>query len=252
MASLFSGSRSASRSLPDSHWFWPCWGSWGPMALLQLSETKDHFTEYGETSSDAARVLTIGMNFAELRRSVLLYIRDGEAASAEYAEKKLGLMLADLGRVLEVTEDPPSRARLERMIQIAKEYEIGLNKVEQARIKRESLLTQKLRPTSSKLANNLSTLMSRAMTDGELELAGLAGGAQEQFMYAELSAIGFLAAPDPALVESEIVLGRSSLRPSGFPHGSKISDARAWSRSRCNSPRSIFKTSPSWPPRRWI
>jgi methyl-accepting chemotaxis protein len=174
----------------------------GIYGIYELSDTKDRFTEYGETSSNAGRVLTIGMNFAEMRRSVLLYISDGEAASAEYAEKKLGLILADLGRVLEITEDPASRARLERMIQIAKEYGVSLDKVKQARIKREALFTQKLKPTSSKLANNLSTLMSRAMTDGELELAGLAGGAQEQFMYAELSAIGFLAAPDPALVES--------------------------------------------------
>ena len=42
------------------------------------------------TSTDTGRVLTISLNFAELRRAVLLHINDGGAASAEYAEHELG------------------------------------------------------------------------------------------------------------------------------------------------------------------
>ena len=66
----------------------------------------------------------------------------------------------------------------------------------------ESLVAQKLRPAGEKLVSNLSTLIAGATAEGELELAGLAGVAQEHFMYARLSATQFLSAPDTALVEA--------------------------------------------------
>jgi methyl-accepting chemotaxis protein len=174
----------------------------GGYGVYELSETKDHFEEYGATSTDTGRVLTISLNFAELRRSVLLHINDGGAASAEYAEHELGLIATDLEHVLSVTQDPASHTRLKRMLQLSKEYGEGFAKVKQARSTRESLVARKLRPAGEKLVSNLSTLIAGATAEGELELAGLAGVAQEHFMYARLSATQFLSAPDTALVEA--------------------------------------------------
>ena len=90
------------------------------MGFTSCPQTKDHFEEYGATSTDTGRVLTISLNFAELRRSVLLHINDGGAASAEYAEHELGLIATDLEHVLSVTQDPASHTRLKRMLQLSK------------------------------------------------------------------------------------------------------------------------------------
>ncbi|MGF7208408.1 methyl-accepting chemotaxis protein [Skermanella aerolata] len=174
----------------------------GGYGIYELSETKNHFEEYGSTSADTGRVLTISMNFAELRRAVLLHISDGGAASSSYAEHELGLIASGLDHMLSVTQDPASRARLERMLRLAKEYGDGFAKVKRARSTRESLVEQKLRPAGDKLVSNLSNLIAGATAEGELELAGLAGVAQEHFMYARLSATQFLSAPDTALVEA--------------------------------------------------
>ncbi|HYI68603.1 MAG TPA: hypothetical protein VEX87_02595, partial [Skermanella sp.] len=134
----------------------------GGYGVYELSETKDHFEEYGATSTDTGRVLTISLNFAELRRSVLLHINDGGAASAEYAEHELGLIATDLEHVLSVTQDPASHTRLKRMLQLSKEYGEGFAKVKQARSTRESLVARKLRPAGEKLVSNLSTLIAGA------------------------------------------------------------------------------------------
>ncbi|QQP88429.1 HAMP domain-containing protein [Skermanella sp. TT6] len=177
-------------------------GAVGGFGIVELIAARANFQRYGETSANTAMVITINQDFAELRRQALLYTSSGTETAAGRVHELLGHIASSLTNLLPAARDGASRARLERMIQLTADYGEKFAKVKEARVKRDTLLDQSLRPLGDQIVGNLSDLISEATAARQMETAGLAGIAQEQFMYARLNSTQFLATPDEALAES--------------------------------------------------
>ncbi|UEM04865.1 methyl-accepting chemotaxis protein [Skermanella rosea] len=174
----------------------------GGFGIAELVAARANFERYGETSANTAMVITINQDFAELRRQALLYTSSGNETAAGHVHELLSRIASSLTNLVPAARDGASRARLERMIQLTTDYGEKFTKVKEARVKRDTLLDQSLRPLGDQIVGNLSDLISEATAAKQMETAGLAGIAQEQFMYARLNSIQFLATPDEALAES--------------------------------------------------
>jgi methyl-accepting chemotaxis protein len=179
-------------------------GAVGGYGVIELTKARDNFNRYGETSANTSAIMMINLDFIELRRNALLFSSSGSPVAAQKVQELLDHIADNLRIVLPATADAASRARLERMIELAADYGTKFTKLKDIRSKRDNLVETRLKPLGEQVVGNLSSLISEATAAKQMETAGIAGVAQEQFMYARLGATQFLTAPSEELFDGVI------------------------------------------------
>ncbi|MGQ9367348.1 methyl-accepting chemotaxis protein [Azospirillum sp. ST 5-10] len=166
-----------------------------------LSGAREGFETYAAISSHSLLVEQINTNVAQMRRQVVNFNDTGDSAVAEDIRRIQGLLAKELRESLSGVPVGERRDALERMGQLFESYTTNFGRLVETRRNRDALIGEQLTPTGQRARESLSQVIASAMGDGNMEVAALAGQAQERLMQARLAAQRFLVDADAAQAE---------------------------------------------------
>ncbi|HYD30284.1 MAG TPA: methyl-accepting chemotaxis protein, partial [Azospirillaceae bacterium] len=160
-----------------------------------LESAKGRFINYASVSDNSLNVAEINGAVSDMRRNVISYAATGDVKLAQRA-REIQKSIADrLPKTIEATGNPERRANLERIKTLFEEYKTNFEKVVPLRERREELISKSMNPIGQQAREKLSTIISSAMADSDMETAAYAGMTQEALLLARLQANRFLADP---------------------------------------------------------
>ena len=172
------------------------------LGYVALERIGSNVIEFDRVSDNSVRVLTIDRNIVGLRRNVLLFTggASNQDALGRIHEVEAALK-NDIAAAVNSTKSAERRAMLVEISSLFERYAANVEKVVDLRGRWTKDIDEKMNPLGQAVRSTLTEIMAAAFSNDKLDIAAMAGMAQESLMLARLSAIKFINKPDANLAD---------------------------------------------------
>ncbi len=167
------------------------------VGYVGLGQVEDQMEEYSRVSSNTQKALMIERDFLDLRRNVLSYAQTGDSAAEARSRELIQSIAAATEQTVKVMVSAERRKMLEEFGAQVAQYGKDFDRLAKARQLRDKAVTGEMNVHGSAARQKLSQVIQSALAAGELEVAALAGLAQEQLNLARINALRFLDRQQP-------------------------------------------------------
>ncbi len=176
----------------------------GGLGVHGMRTALETFNGYARNSSDTVRILSIDRDAATLRRLVLSYSEDGDAAHLQAVKAGLAELDQQLAAARAATPLPSVGEKIAAAQAALKNYADGVTQLEAMRAQRDRVFNQ-LVLVGGKAVDGLSDVVKNAVADQEFDSAVLAGRAQTTLLNGRINIYQFILKADPALADAGLV-----------------------------------------------
>ena len=168
------------------------------VGIKGFHDIDDSMGQYGTIAANAERVAMINRDVAEMRRNVRLYGITGEDAYLAGSRDTMKGLAELLLHTADSMLDPQRKSWLQEMTGRFEEYRSSFDKMSELRRESDRQLTDVMNPLGKRLADDVRKLIAVSTETHNLDAAARLGTVMERLMSARLSAVRFLAKPDPS------------------------------------------------------
>jgi methyl-accepting chemotaxis protein len=163
-----------------------------------LTHVADDVDQYVVYANQGVGVLKVRGEIADMRRSVVTFINNGDPKAAAAVRQARGNLRTETATLTKSFKSPERKATSEQIGRLVEEYGTHFDKADELYRRQSDLITNKMNPLASSVRAETSKLVDATFADNNSEAAVVAGKAQEQFGLARIRALRFVASPNDA------------------------------------------------------